>query len=421
MTRPSLPVQMDVETVDQDTIKSKCLILHCGDKILDIDHPQHSEYARDGEADFLDAYTKEVTEYYWNLDRYLKRQYLFVTPEIRERYRFKRDQDNGVGVVFLAGAAAGKSSSAEFCGANIPRSFYLGKGEETLLTFTYRDRFMTSGEFSEFRIESQEDVLDCLKSFGRSKVHERYRLNIVHSILARNGVFPISVGDLEQVDISWKAYAGHRLDSDSHVLPLEYAPWGPQRYIVIFKDQGRAVFHSAEQGRRRELERLGLSRDDLKHRFVDSVFTAARNSNLVRWDPFGVYERITNMNHLFLGRWYSSGRARGILNNWDKDLLFRSIDIDFFDLPEDPINILGIIEEVRALVPGIEPGAVISHISFDAVRAEILASEKVRAAVTAEVESMRECIGRMSENAEIHRHFIKYLEERIKVLKRMLE
>ncbi|MEA3357570.1 MAG: hypothetical protein U9Q67_03985, partial [Patescibacteria group bacterium] len=293
----------------------------------------------------------------------------------------------------------------------------LGKGEEPLLTLTYRDRLMTREEFARLGRDTQDEALDSLISFGRSKVHERFRLNIIHSILARNGAFPISNGGLEQVDISWRAYASYMMDRRDHVLPLHLAPWGPQFYVCLFKPMERAIVDSAMQGE--ENYRRQCQSDDSGDEFSSMrSFTAGRRSYSERVVGYEVYEDLVAMYEGFLQTNWP--RARGIPGGGTEEQNYELIDMLKLNLPVRKLNLIAIIDEVKALVPGVEPGAVISHIRFEDVVAAVRESSVVRERVAAELAQMKAKAEHLGFNERINGHFMKYLLERAAVLESML-
>ncbi|MEA3357763.1 MAG: hypothetical protein U9Q67_05010, partial [Patescibacteria group bacterium] len=148
-------------------------------KRLDKEEPGHGLRAETARQNVVEAFLGERFGYYAMLQTYLNRIGLGLSSNEKEDWGFLRNSGTPMGVVFLGTPASGKSSCAYYLSQRVPCSFYLGKGEEpgrsqeSLLTFTYRDRLMTREEFARLGRDTQDEALDSLISFGRSKVHER--------------------------------------------------------------------------------------------------------------------------------------------------------------------------------------------------------------------------------------------------------
>jgi len=418
------------------------------EKTLDPDDPDHPRRAREAELSMRDAYMNQVVEYYDRVQEWISENdevvvmscdlaqdrvgslhNLGIGLDIRERiwdqahvlewYRelseypgFPKRSDSGI--LVIGPPANGKTTICDDLAGKIPRSFSLEKGGEPWLTGMHRDACVSSSIPRKYVYpETEDDFLVRLDLYVWSKMKERFRMNIIHSILARNGCIPIANGGLVQVDISGRAYGAYRLDDNGPTLPLEMAPWQPKMCIMadlsgggdIDKAVGEAIIRAAAQGERRAREG-GSS--------VSKAMIAGRDSYGDRLAPVRVYERLATVLQGFLRSGYYNCVA---INTQNRRTMSGGLDKIEIPVNPAPLDLCRIIAEMRVLLPEVEPGAVISHIRREDVAGAVQSCNETRAMLMHEIAMMEEKMNVLEQQGEHNRIFIDYLAERKSVLK----
>ncbi len=387
-----------VDQIGGIDMNSSVFIPPTPEKVLDIDYidGQHERRAQEALLALHSTFHEQLDQY----------------------QQFRIPKQESCGAVFIGLPAFGKTTACNELARITTNSWVLGKDQEELITYVWRDGWVPMGSRLADTygcVEGEDDALARLILFCYSKMEERMKLNAIYYILSKNGVIPIANGDLLQLDLSFRAYAGIFLDNSEPLLQLELVPWHPQRNFIVcpfggkIKDEDEVLaeifLRAARQGE-----------DSCKSENALERFRAGRESLNKRNGPLKVGARLIQVYQAIMTSMNHPLSVISTENMFTIQNLLRSIMLHPI-VPE--LNILGIINDTRLSLPELEPGAIISHLRQQNL---LLAIQDpiTRQALCNEVRNMQVREGNYMASLLPNGHFIKYLRERRLILQQLL-
>jgi len=256
----------------------------------------------------------------------------------------KVNQATRGGVIIIGPAASGKTTILKILERIGLCDWAVGEEEEACATWVVRDGIEISMVgMADF--DSEERRFNALLRFAEAKLKERFRNNVIHSILARNGVNPVAIGGLVQVVVSVASYAGMKEIPEEWILALEMAPFTPRYYLRSIASLEERFRRAAEDG----AEEVGRRKapfmvDGALRNFYDELI----RKNVVK----GVVD---------------------IRSDTLEGMLYQLQSLDF-TRSEGSIDLLKIINELRVFLPSVDAATIISHICPDVLIASMAKS-----------------------------------------------